>query len=65
MIAYKKDFWMRNITDEVLSYFHPHRKQNIAHNISKTYRLRPQAKNGELWCNAGSNLGFTPLFEAI
>jgi hypothetical protein len=56
---------MRNITDVILSYFHPHRKQNIAHNIAKTYRLRPQVKNGGHWWNAVSNLGFIPLFEAI
>jgi hypothetical protein len=47
------------------SYFHRHDIQHITHSISKTYRLRPQVKNGGLWWNAVSNLGFTPLFEAI
>jgi hypothetical protein len=56
---------MRNITDVILSYFHRHRIQNIAHIISKTYRLRLQVTNAGRWWNAGSNLGFIPLFEAV
>jgi len=33
------DCWMRNIADVILNNFHRHCKHNIAHNVSKTYRL--------------------------